>query len=120
MKITNHWYVNRGQHPSPVGSAVIKAVEPFNPSSLELRREDGLPWVEITFEEVLPPATALAIGRAIQEAANWPVHFIELHATGVTFMVAGDFLLDEGATYYPGKFDEYGEALEVVEAVWRL
>lgn len=120
MEITNHWYINRGQYPSPVGRAVINAVMPFNPAWLELRREDGLPWIEIAFNEILPPAKALEIGYAIQAAAGWPVRFIELVATGVTFMVAGEFLLDEGEAYYPGKFDDYGEALEIVEAGWNL
>lgn len=102
---------------------VAEALEPFEPAGVAFYAEEGLPWVEVQYDDrhIAQPRDVVPIGKAIQGAIDKPVLFQALRPNSICFVV----------DVKPGSFTqksndprllagEYGVALDDLKKAWVL
>lgn len=116
MEYTNHWRSVQGD---VLGSRVAEKAEQAGASYLHLTSEDGHPYIEVAFENIIHPYKAIEIGKLIEEVFGAPVYLFGIRPHSINFYVAYDKLVWEDASINESYLEDCATRLEEVAAVWK-
>lgn len=115
MKLYNRWYSVLADIR---GFTVEDALQSFDINTLSLSSEDGHPFVEVGFSDIVQPSKVVEIGRAISRALEAPVFFHGMRSQSITYYVALDKLLHDDSDISLTYLNECGTPIEDIAKAW--
>lgn len=101
-------------------SAAVAAVRPYSPSHITFYSELAVPWIELTFSDVVKPETAINVGLELQHALQLPVYMANLQLHKVEYVIEGGFLLPDGISYPEDHFKSVRLPLMELAQIWNV
>lgn len=99
-------------------SACTTALKAFTPAETVFYSEMGLPCIDVVFQELVSPTTAIEVGKTLEDALCSAVYFSSLTPHRVQYLVESCLLLRPGQTYALGCFEGARIAWDALEQTW--
>lgn len=113
--VDDQWPANKLNAPG-----IVEALECFRPSGVAFFADEGLPWIEVHYSDIVEPGRVLPVGRAIQQAIQAPVLFQALRPNSICFVLdVPPGWLTKGQNDPRLPAGDYGVALEELQSAWQ-
>lgn len=101
-------------------SSAVAAIRPYSPDQVAFYQELGFPCVELTFADIIKPETVIHIGLDLEFVLQMPVYLSNLQIRKVEYVVEGDFLLPDGASYTKDHLKSVRMPLSKLARIWNI
>lgn len=115
MHFTNNWRSVTGDI---MGENLARELQASGATFLELSAEDGHPFIEVAFDNIVRPAKVIEVGQVIAKLFETTVYVHGYRMASMTFYIDYDKLVWDDARINADYLNDCGYRLEDVAAAW--
>jgi hypothetical protein len=125
-EVFNNWRIFPDDDSAPLEgeqidvSAAVAALRPYSPTHIGFYPDSGLPWVVVSFADVITPQTVINMGLELEHVLQVPVYMDNLRLRRVEYLVEGSFLLGHWKSYGEDHFADVRLSLAELGRIWNV
>lgn len=119
LEVDDRWPPNRLDAKSVVEK--LEQLVRFRPAGVMFYVDEGLPWVEVQYDDIVHPGSVVPVGQAIEKGTNKPMLFQALRPNSICYVLnvePGWLTNKETDPRLPAT--DYGVPLDELRDSWQL